>query len=289
MNLSILIPCYNWNVLQLVKDLHEQCNKHAHINNFEIICIEDGSNILFQNKKIETLDNTKHIILKKNTGRSSVRNLLANTAQHNWLLFIDCDSKIANKLFIKEYIQSMKINTIIYGQTLYEKINLDQNKRLHEKYGKKIESKQKKINFSSHHFLIQKIVFEKIKFDETINSYGYEDVLFQINSNYKFQYISNPLYHTGLKTNSQFITDCKTGLKNLLIHTENKKIVKKIKILKWWKKLTLIHDLIIWIFNMLEKSIITNLNSSKPNLYLLQFYKLAFFTKIKKTSSEKAQ
>ena len=43
MNLSILIPCYNWDIYHLVKELHELCVTEKKLNNFEIICIEDGS------------------------------------------------------------------------------------------------------------------------------------------------------------------------------------------------------------------------------------------------------
>ena len=289
MNLSILIPCYNWNVLKLITDLDTQCKCIKNLINYEIICIEDGSNNLFQNSKISKLPNAKYITLKNNIGRSRIRNLLAEKAQYEWLLFIDCDSKIANENFIKEYLKSLEKNKIKYGQTIYEKVNLDNNKKLHEKYGKKIETKQKKTNFSSHHFLVHKEVFKKIKFDETIKSYGYEDVLFQINNNYKFVYILNPLYHIGLKDNIKFIKDCETGLKNLFKYTNNKKIVKKIKILKWWKRLSLIHNLIILIFNAIEKEIINNLTSANPNLYLLQFYKLGFFIKAEKSFSKKAK
>ena len=47
MNLSILIPCYNWDIYQFIKDLHHLCQKTKELTDFEIICLEDGSSIFF--------------------------------------------------------------------------------------------------------------------------------------------------------------------------------------------------------------------------------------------------
>ena len=286
MNLSILIPCYNWNIYQLIFDLTKQCQEEYNTNSYEIICIEDGSTHLFENNKTSKLKNVKYQILKKNIGRAAIRNLLAQKAKFEWLLFIDCDSKIITQDFIKKYkIQSQKKqkNHIYYGQTIYQKNTL-QATILHEKYGKKIESKSKKNNFSSHHFLIQKKLFKKASFDETIQSYGYEDILFQIKSNFQFTYINNPLFHIGLKKTDDFLKDCESGLKNLCNYTEEKDVIQKIKILKWWKQLSLIHYLILMLFICLQENIIKNLKSKQPSLLLFQFYKLGLLIKLKRDS-----
>ena len=101
-NLSILIPCHNWNLLKLVNDLNQLCIKSKSLNNFEIICIEDGSKKLFKNFKIEQIENAHYSILNKNIGRSAVRNKLARSANFEWLLFIDCDSEIVDDNFIEK-------------------------------------------------------------------------------------------------------------------------------------------------------------------------------------------
>jgi len=190
---------------------------------------------------------------------------------------------MVNNNFIKIYkekTEENKPNRIYYGHTLYEK-NIDNDKMLHYKYGKKIESVQKKINFSSHHFLIKKDVFNDIKFDTKLKNYGYEDVLFQIQSNYKFEYINNPLYHIGLKKTKYFLLDCEQGLYNLCQYTNNPQVTKKIKILKWFQNLTIAHSFIALLFKHSKKYIITNLKSKKPSLLLFQFYKLGFLIHLK--------
>ena len=286
MQLSILIPCYNWDILHLINDLHILCVKASNLDEFEIICVEDGSSDFFSNHDTKDLKNVKYEILKKNIGRSAIRNLLGEKAKFQWLLFIDCDSKIATKDFIKNYIKQIDgvKNKVYYGDTLYEK--KETKNTLHQKYGRKIESKRKKENFSSHHFLIHKDKFKEHKFDENITSYGYEDVLFQIKYKYDVKHIKNALYHIGLKSNENFIKDCETGLKNLLQYSKNKNIIKKIKLLRWWSRLSTVglKTPIMVFFNIFKKSILKNLNSQNPSLFLFQFYKLGFFLQLEYTS-----
>ena len=305
--ISILIPCYNWNTSKFIKDLHVLCTKTPSLNDFEIICIEDGSTNYFSNNSIQKLKHVKYEILKKNIGRSAIRNLLAKKACFEWLLFIDCDSKIATEHFILNYIEAIRTsrdlqqqiknrvnniaNTrnsyIYYGESLYEK--KETKNTLHQKYGNKIESKRKKDIFSSHHFLIHKLAFKQNQFDENITSYGYEDVLFQIKHPYCFQHIKNPLYHIGLKNNENFIKDCETGLKNLLKYNRDKNIIRKIKLLKWASILAFwgLRKPILFVFNILKSLILTNLLSKNPSLLLFQFYKLGFFLKMECDLGEK--
>ena len=290
MNLSILIPCYNWDTYGFIKQLYELCEKTNNLENFEIIFAEDGSSNCFSNNQIETMQNTRYIVLKENLGRSGIRNFLAEKAKYRWLLFIDCDSKIATKNFIQNYIDILNnketAKSVYYGDTIYENKKIEKDNILHKKYGENIESKRKKDIFSSHHFLIHKLDFQKIKFDENIKSYGYEDVLFQINSNLMFTHIRNPLYHIGLKETKYFIEDCETGLNNLSRYTNEKIVINRITLLRYWNsfsKLCLDH-LIIFIFNIFRKKIIKNLHSSNPSILLFQFYILGFFCKLKKQS-----
>ena len=95
-NLSILIPCYNWDVQSLINHLHSLCVNSQKLNKFEIICIEDASKECFSNDQISELSNVKYKKLTQNIGRAKIRNLMAQKAQYEWLLFIDADSKIYN-------------------------------------------------------------------------------------------------------------------------------------------------------------------------------------------------
>ena len=283
MSLSILIPCYNWDVYQLIKDLQKQCIEEYSIDNFEILCIEDGSKNYFQNNKIDMIEGVRYEIRTKNIGRSAIRNLLSKKARFSWLLFIDCDSKIVTKNFIESYKKNIGTNekTVFYGKTTYPKNTLNKKTILHEKYGRIIESKRKKDFFSSHHFLIHKNCFQEIRFDEKIKSYGYEDVLFQIESDYSFQYIDNTLCHIGLKSNEKFLQDCEESLRNITKYIDNKNIINQIKILRYWQTLSrcYLDKIISVLFNIFQATIKRNLLSKNPNLTLLQIYKMGFLIK----------
>ena len=123
--------------------------------------MEDGSSNRFSNKEISQLPNTKYGILPKNVGRSKIRNMMTKKAKHEWLLFIDSDSKIENPFFISRYIDCIikhleitknknnDLKKIYYGSTIYSNQKPSNEKMLHWKYGSKIESKRKNANFSS--------------------------------------------------------------------------------------------------------------------------------------------
>ena len=84
--LSILIPTYNYNITPLVGELHKQAISLNII--FEILVMEDGSTLFVEeNQEIGKLEHCKHILLTENIGRSAIRNKLADSAKHQFLLF----------------------------------------------------------------------------------------------------------------------------------------------------------------------------------------------------------
>ena len=126
--ISILIPSYNFDIYDLVKSIHTQVKKEK--IQFQIICIEDGSINIFSNPEVQKLENVSYQFLNKNIGRSKIRNLLAEKSRFNWLLFIDCDSKINNENYIKTYIKNIKnMNSIFYGATKYQEKTPEKDKK----------------------------------------------------------------------------------------------------------------------------------------------------------------
>ena len=111
--LSILLPIYNYNCSQLISSLHKQALDCKIC--FEIIAIEDGSTTMIpENEHACQRTNTKYIRLKKNIGRSAIRNKLASLSSYKWLLFLDCDSIIPSDDFIKKYIDNCNNGFRIY-------------------------------------------------------------------------------------------------------------------------------------------------------------------------------
>ncbi|MEL6942884.1 MAG: glycosyltransferase family A protein, partial [Bacteroidota bacterium] len=115
LGLSILIPIYNFDCRQLVSYLHKQCQEIDFP--FEILCLDDASETSFQilNQALAKESKTIHYIsLEQNVGRSHIRNLLAEQAQFDYLLFMDCDSKVVRSDYIKQYIVKLDSSTLLY-------------------------------------------------------------------------------------------------------------------------------------------------------------------------------
>ena len=112
--ISICIPIYNFNVVDLIVTI---INQGEGIKKpFEIICIDDGSNkeTLKLNAKISSHKTVNYLTLKKNIGRSKIRNLFLENASYENLLFIDCDCSIQSENFLDEYFAQLN-NLVVYG------------------------------------------------------------------------------------------------------------------------------------------------------------------------------
>ena len=110
--LSILIPTYNYEVVSLVNALIEQLKKQD--NTFEIICFDNGSDLDVNtlNQEINKLDSCYYKSLIKNGGRSKIRNLLAQKAKYDWLLFLDADVLPVSENFTQNYFDLIIKNSI---------------------------------------------------------------------------------------------------------------------------------------------------------------------------------
>jgi glycosyltransferase involved in cell wall biosynthesis len=292
--LSILIPVYNYNVVPLVLELHKQCLE-CEID-FEILVIDDGSNqFLSENQEINSFKNCRFQSLEKNIGRSAIRNLLAKKAEFDSLLFLDADTIPTYEYFIKNYIvQINEEDKIIYGGIQYQKEKPNKNQILRWVYGKQREALSVAIrntnpnrNALTSNILIQKNVFISNKFDETINKYGYEDLVFLSDLKKKgvfVKHIDNPTYHLGLETSQQFLEKTKIALGNLKLIAETSSLDNsESKIMHTYilvKRLYL-GFLISFLFKIAERKIERNLLSQNPSLLLFDFYKLGYYCRIK--------
>ena len=169
--LSILIPTYNYDCYDLVKELHRQaleCNIE-----FEIIVADDcSSSKLSKLQQITELSNCALIKPQHNLGRAKIRNFLADKSQYNHILFLDSDSFPASNNFLKNYIQFIPQNITILGGRIYNTAQ-DTQHTLLTKYGITKERNKDILTkstspFTSPNFLIPKNIFNTIRFNENI-------------------------------------------------------------------------------------------------------------------------
>ena len=223
--ISILIPIYNISVCELVHCVHKQA---VALNiPFEIILIDDNSEQQWKetNKQLSSLQNVEYKELTENIGRAKIRNLLADTSQYSYLLFLDSDVKIYSEQFLQTYITHCQPNSVVYGGMLYDSMPPSPQQRLRWNYGRKKEclsAKQRQKNqyksFNSINFLIDKHVFDMTRFNETISTYGHEDTLFGFQleqMHIPILHIDNQVLHINTATNKIFIEQNKQAVENL--------------------------------------------------------------------------
>ena len=288
--LSILIPTYNFNITQLVSDLHQQAlNSYT---DFELIVMEDGSNLFVEeNSFINELANCKHIILSKNIGRSATRNKLADEAKYEHLLFIDCDAEVSSEHYIERYLTFCHEECIVIGGTAYDPHETNPVYSLRLKYGREREARsaqeRSKNNLATFNFLISKSIFNSVRFDESIRGYGHEDMLFghQLRKlGYEFIQIENPLIHKGLDKNDIFIQKTEESTRNLFLLQQSGRytyLAEESKLLNSYlflKKIGLAR-LLAFKFDITKKLLRRQLCSKSPSLLVYDIYKLLFLCK----------
>ena len=291
--ISICIPIYNFNVVDLIITIINQGEESK--KPYEVICIDDGSNkeTLKLNAEINSHNAVKYLILKKNIGRSKIRNLFLENANYENLLFIDCDCSIQSENFLEKYFEQLD-NPVVYGgRKHHDNPPKNKNKKLRWLYGIKREDQNLNYRvknpyhcFRSNNFLVKRAILSQIRFNEKIETYGHEDTLLSLelkeNKIAIFQ-INNPVYHEGIEDSSIFLEKTKSAIKNLILLEKNILNTSSIKLIKTYHlinklKLTwLIFPLSKPISKILERQLL----SSKPSLKIFDLYKLIYFLREK--------
>ncbi|MEE9372205.1 MAG: glycosyltransferase [Saprospiraceae bacterium] len=287
--LSILIPIYEVKVVKLVNKLVKQC--HVAKIEFEIICFDDGSSekVKTANKAIDLVMGVNYVELSENKGRAKVRNMLAKMARYEYLLYLDCDSKLQGKKLIKNYLSQLAERKVICGGRVYEKSPpKDIQKMLHWKYGSRRESRsvsyrnRKKVSFfHSNNFVIDRHTMFENPFDETIIGYGYEDLAlaYQLNQRgVEIIHIDNPTVHDGLEKADIFIDKSIQAATNLWSLYKQGRVphTRLIKAFKFLDTYYLKTRYLLY-FNERKNKITGNLQGNDPKLYNLDMMKLAHY------------
>lgn len=290
--LSILVPIYNYNAFPLVFELHQQC-VNCRIP-FEILCQDDCSTITFiENNQINKLQGGQYLSNKKNLGRASNINTLAEISKFDYLLILEADSFPLNKNYIKTYIEASKQEPqAVFGGVTYSEAKPQKNKLLRWIYGNAREGKDLTYRITNPHdivfswnLLIEKKLFLNNRFDATITTYGFEDLVFLKKlkeKNVSIRQIDNPCVHQNEEQSAVFIEKSKIAVLNLIelyrkniLSTSDSSLLKAFEILKN----TYLVATTSFLFDRFEKPMKKNLLSKKPSLFLFDLYRLGYFCK----------
>lgn len=288
--ISILIPVYNTSVVDLVRSLAAQCGG---LNlAFEIICLDDHSQAVWraENRVLAALEAVSYLELEENIGRARIRNRLTDLARYEFLLFMDGDSRMIRPDYIRTYLNVLKPEVVIYGGRVYREDPPAENKYLlHWHYGRQRESlparkrrEQVYQSFMTNNFLIPASLARRVRFDETLRGYGYEDTLYALELKkigVQIMHIDNPLLHAGLEERPVFLRKVGEALDNLgrilpqhpEINTRLLELVRQLNsqgVLQWvrWSAFVWMPAVKRFLFTF-----------PKSPLWLLDLYKLGYF------------
>lgn len=292
--LSILIPTYNYNCFALVTELHRQCNEVP--VEFEIIVLDDGSQLFhIENQQINQLSHCSYTILGSNIGRSKIRNLLAQKAKYQQLLFLDADVFPRDKNFISNYLAAAsEVDMVVAGGLLYQANPPSKELMLRWKYGSAREARsveeRRKIPYQAllaSNFMISKKVLEKVPFCEEMPDLRREDTLFSYDlrkNNVKVMHIDNPVFHLGIDSFEVMIKKEHESLDGLIyilehgqIEEDYIKISRLYSIMKRWH----LKSFFAGIFKLLRPALLKNLSSKDPSLKVYDLYRIGYLCFIK--------
>ncbi len=290
--ISVLIPVFNRDVNELVDVLSKQLKL---LNNLaEIIVMDDGSEAYYKNLncKLAGIELVQYVESDTNQGRIYCRQKLAAIAKYEWLLFLDCDSKIVSDQFLKTYCNKLtNSEQVIVGGRIYtsQKPN-DCRFMLHWKYGTyrevmRLGNQAHANRFMTNNFFISKNIFERFDFTGGWSGYGYEDTWMGIQleaMNVPVIFINNPVIHDGIETSFVFIAKSKEALENLKRLSELIApgiLIKHVRLYYYFYRLQSWR--ILWVmqlvYSIMKRYINNNLQSCEPSLLKFDLYRLHYF------------
>lgn len=295
MKISLLVPVFDYDIIALVHGMKSALGKVPEF--CEILIGDDGSSSEYKEKyKALVNDGVRLISSEKNIGRAAIRNKLAMEAEGDYLLFIDADTVLQGtaEAYFRKWLPMMVIYKVICGGILYHDAPPgDPDKLLRWKYGKwreqrKASEKNKNPHewFSTFNVLIEKTVFSKIRFNEELKQYGYEDTLmgYQLKkAGIDILHIDNGLIHEGLETNKEFLNKTKLGIENLSKLydnvTDKKTFSRTVKILRTYNYMRFFRltRILARIYIRYRDRMEISLESGNISLLLFRFYKVSLF------------
>lgn len=230
--ISILIPTRDFDCSGLARDLQRQCAELAEADaafRYEVIVLDDGSAPAFAPKlkaEVEALPGCRVVRAEQNVGRASGRNLLADEARFAWLLFIDSDAEVCTPDFIRRYWAARDLADVVCGALRNPAPPPQTGHELRYRYEKAAERRRPATYRNAHPYdcfatfnvMFRASVFQTLRFDERCVDYGYEDALMGLmlrKRGFSIRHIDNPLVHTGIDSNADFLGKTETALRTL--------------------------------------------------------------------------
>lgn len=287
--ISVLIPIYNYNVLGLVNEIHDQL-MDCKIP-FEIICLDDGSDDHFvkENTEIKNHSNTSLIVSRSNQGRIKSRQILSEQAKYNWLLYLDSDVMPKHEVFMSNYLKFVNSKyEAVFGGICYKRNKPEKDYILRWKYGifkeeknAETRNKNKYKNIVSANMLIKKELFKSINSKIEFEGYGLDNYFSALmkEMNTIPYHIDNEVIHLGIEKSEVYLIKTEKAVINLIkLYKEHKIEAKENDLFSFFVMLKRfqLHYIFSAFFSFFKSAMKKNLIGKHPSISLLQLYKISF-------------
>ncbi|OQP58128.1 hypothetical protein A3860_07320 [Niastella vici] len=301
--IAVCIPVFNRNITALATALSSQMT--ALNKDGEILIMDDGSDASWQaiNASIAHLPFVRYVPGTKNHGRIRIRQLLAQNARFNWLVFLDGDSLLLSPRFLQNYFDELSDTPcVVPGGRIYSQTPPpDCTCRLHWKYGTVREApntanrnRKPYAGFMSNNFLVHKSIFNQLQFHDSFTGYGHEDTWIGIQLEtlqVPVKYIDNAVEHDGVEATAVFLAKTVNALQNL---ARLQKLVPVAQLKAHVRLYAFYYTLktyrLLWLPRLLQTLmglyIKTNLHSCNPSLFLFDVYRLHQFIDMQQAGSD---
>lgn len=281
-SLSILIPCCNCDCTTLVNELARQCSVIQSFR-YEIIIADDGSTdttLIITNRALEAVPNVYYKALPKSRNRSAMRNRLASLASYEWQLQINANVRITRMSFILDYISVTSAAKVVCGSTsaLLDKTNL--RAKYEYAFHQKNNINNAATYFRNTNCLYHDSVFRIAKYDESIDGYGYEDLVFGNElrrQDIEILCIDNPVEYSSLESNASYLAKTEEALRTL--KSLEPQLSTSSLLIKTANRLSRFHlsPIIRFWHTCLSGIERRNLCGSHPSLRIFALYKLGYY------------
>lgn len=285
--ISILIPTFNDDCRGLVGSLISQAERIKGLE-WEILVADDAStnmDVVKANSTIDKLHGCRYIRRTTNSGRSVIRNFLAQEARGEWLLFIDADLVMARNEFLETYLAATSHAEVICGGYQVLK-GPDGNLRyLYEHAAEKNKSVEQRLkhpyhSFFASNFMIKRDIFLQYPFDSRFYKYGYEDVLLGrelSEAGISITHIDAPVGFIEYESNAYFLKKTEEAMETLYQFRDSLQGYSTILTVANRLQGNLLGAIFRQFFKWKRNAWEANLVSSKPSLFIFKLYKLGYY------------
>lgn len=261
---------------------------------YEIIVADDGSTdeaTLQANRYINDMEGCSFAEHGTNIGRARIRNWLISLARYNKLVLIDSDAEICTSDFVKRYWENRDVADVVCGSLRNPEGKCRRGCELRYRYEKKAERWRNRHSYDNSPYLrictfnlmLDRQRLGNLRFDTRCEEYGYEDSLFGLTLRERgltVKHIDNPLIHTGIGTNRDFLEKTEAAMRTL--HKLEGLMQEYAGTSRVYNSLRLVHldRLFTFCFKVVRPLIKLNLLGRWPSITLFQMYKLGCYALI---------